>query len=163
MNILTRNITIVLAPIAFLWLLLFLADIYDIPPPPVTEYDERIVSKTIDLLNQQHTLNKKDDRSCIDETVLSLYCALVKSSLSVAGTFNHNSAALEQVRKEILVFSSRNDYAHILMDFNNSPDVSLDDAQTVLRRAKASLNKQWEERNEILDWFSEQVRALQSN
>ena len=106
---------------------------------------------------------KKDDRSCIDKPTLSLYCALAKSSLSVSGTFNHNSAALEQVRKEILVYTSRNDYDHILMDFNNSKDVSLDDIQTILKRAKISLNKQWQTRNKILDWFSEKVRALQSN
>ena len=163
MNHLSRNIIIGLTSFALFWLLIFVADILDFPPPLVTEYDEEIIEQTIDLFSQQHVWNKQDNRNCEDKTTLSLYCALAYSSLKVSGDFSHNSAALEQVREEILIFSKRSDYKHILMDFNNNPNVSIEDMQEVLRNATRGLSKKWEEKSTTLDWLSTQVRSLQSN
>ncbi len=160
---LVRNTIIVLFSVGLLWLILVIADILDFPPPPVTEYDEKIIEQTIVGFNELHIWNKQDNRNCKEVETLSLYCALVLASLKVTGEFNNNSAALEQVRNEILSLSKRSDFKHILMDFNNHPDTSIDDIQIVLRNAKKRINKKYKAKNPVIDWLSTLIRETQSN
>ena len=122
------------------WLLFFIADILDWPPQPRTEFDQAILSETINLLSSEAGWNKDDDRQCPDgQPKLSLYCALYQASKSVSGNFHHESAVMESVREAIEVKTPNVTYAHILMDFNNSPSTTLEDVHEVLQIAKQDL------------------------
>lgn len=125
------------------WCLFFIADIYDWPPQPKTEFDQTILSETIGLLNSEESWNKSDDRQCPEgQTKLSLYCALYQASVSVSGDFHHESAVMEAVRGAIKSKNPNVAYAHILMDFNNSPAISLNEVHEVLQIAKKELHNE---------------------
>jgi hypothetical protein len=126
-----------------IWLSFFIADIYDWPPRPKTEFDQEILSETINLLSSEAAWNKNDNRQCPGEqTKLSLYCALYQASKVVSGSFHHESAVMEAVRDAIEIQTPNVKYSHILMDFNNSPSTSLNDIHEVISIAKMTLQNE---------------------
>ena len=109
-------------------------------PLPQNEHDALILERTIELLANEADWSKKDTRECPSEqTKLSLYCALQQASIDVAGGFEHRAAALQEVRYAIDRARPDAEYAHRLMDYNNDPQVSLDDIHAMLDEALESL------------------------
>ena len=115
-------------------------------PHDQTEYDVGIIMRTLVLLEHESQWSKRDDRKCESDETLSLYCALRQASIDVTGDFQHRSAALQEVRLSIDELHPDNEYAHRLMDFNNSPDVAFEDVHYVLRHALVNLEQKWNER-----------------
>ncbi len=100
-------------------------------PREQTVEDAGIIMRTLVLLEYKEAWLKEDDRDCRSDEALSLYCALRQASIDVAGTFHHRAAALQKVRNSIDELHPDNDFSHRLMDFNNDPDVSLEDVHYV--------------------------------
>lgn len=115
-------------------------------PLEQTEEDVGIIMRTLVLLEHEDAWLKADDRDCESEEKLSLYCALRQASIDVTGDFRHRAAALQEVRHSIDELHPDNDFAHRLMDFNNSPDVTLEDVHYVLRHALVNLEQKWNTR-----------------
>lgn len=137
-----------------IWVSIKIADIYDWPPLPVTEYDQEIIKKTKTHFHYSTKWNKSDDRDCSGkEETVSLYCALYYSSREVSRNFHHESAVMESVREAILELHGDKDYSHILMDFNNDQRSTLDDIQNVLSHAQDILARKWHERNDFPNNF----------
>jgi len=84
--------------------------------------DIAILKRTGELLQDEESWNKNDDRECDDDKEnkkWSLYCALYQASVDVMGDFNHRNAAMEMVRATIEEITPNKQYRHRLMDFNN--------------------------------------------
>jgi hypothetical protein len=104
----------------------------------VTADDVRVLTRAAELLRDESTWNRADERECQDDEATgrrSLFCALQKASLEVLGRYDHRSVALQEVRFAIEDATSRQDFEHRLRDFNNLPGMTLSDIQTVLRVA----------------------------
>ncbi|MFT5514986.1 MAG: hypothetical protein ACI80V_001106 [Rhodothermales bacterium] len=113
-------------------------------PPTHDEFDIAILETTLGLLPDESGWSKQDDRQCEpQDDGLSLYCALRQASLEVSGHFEHRAPSLEAVRAAIDELKPENEYAHRLMDFNNSPEVSLAMVHDMLRRAIGRLEQQY--------------------
>lgn len=109
-------------------------------PLPQNEHDVPIIERTIELLSSQDNWSNQDTRECsADQTQLTLYCALWQASHDVSGGFEHRAAALQQVRYAIDRSKPDTEYAHRLMDFNNDPEVTLDDLHAMLNEALENL------------------------
>lgn len=105
-------------------------------PLPQTEYDVAILERAIELLADEDDWSKQDDRTCgPNKEGLSLYCALRRASVEVAGEFEHRAAALQEVRYEIERQNPTTEYAHRLMDYNNDESTRFEDMHTMLRNA----------------------------
>jgi len=127
-----------------IWTAVFIADIFDWPPQPITKHDAAIISRAIELIHDESVWDKKDNRQCSNEKPkLSLYCALRKASFDVAGEFQHESAAMEEVRGVILELNPNTKFSHILMDFNNDPYVSMSEIHFLLKKVRANLKLKW--------------------
>ncbi len=110
--------------------------VYQNRPLPLNEQDAAILERTLELLTDESVWSKEDTRQCpVGQARLSLYCALRQASEEVTGGFEHRAAALQEVRYAIDRARPNADYAHRLMDYNNSPDVSLEDVREMLREA----------------------------
>lgn len=110
--------------------------VYQNRPLPLTVQDAAILERTQELLADASVWSKEDTRECpAGQPRLSLYCALRQASEEITGGFEHRAAALQEVRYAIDRAQPDADYAHRLMDYNNSPDVSLEDVQAMLREA----------------------------
>ena len=105
---------------------------------PVSEEDLRILLKADELLKDESMWNRKDDRACDDDEVTgkrSLFCALQKACIDVLGQYDHRRVALQEVRFAVEEATRGRNFEHRLMDFNNLPEMSLDDIKRVLRVA----------------------------
>jgi hypothetical protein len=117
---------------------------------PVTEADLRILQRADALLKDPASWNRHDDRLCSDDEATgkrSLFCALQKADTEMLGTYEHRSAALQEVRFAVedamrdrqtdLMFDALRHFRlpHRLMDFNNHPDTRFEDIHNVLRVA----------------------------
>jgi hypothetical protein len=103
-----------------------------------SEIEIRIVDYAMELLSSEERWNRKDNRICTDENKVSLFCALYKASIAVDGEYRHKRPAVEMVRQAILERHPKK-YEHILRDFNNSPETSLEDVRSALTSARRQL------------------------
>lgn len=107
---------------------------------PVTEDDLRILNRADELLTDESTWNRSDDRECEDDEASgkrSLFCALQKASTDVLGKYDHRRAALQEVRFAVEAKVGNDDkYTHRLMEFNNQQTTQLSDIKAVLQTAK---------------------------
>ena len=111
-------------------------------PLPQDENDVVIIERTIELLSDETQWSKEDDRTCGPEKDgVSLYCALRQASIDVTGEFRHRAAALQEVRYAIQRATPGVEYAHRLMDYNNSPATSFEGMHAVLRDALDRLHE----------------------
>src|SRR5262249_39800884 len=69
----------------------------------------------------------------------NLYCALHRASLDVTGTFQHRSAAMQEVRWVVDERTHGKDLEHRLMDYNNLPETTLTEIKRVLTEARRRL------------------------
>jgi hypothetical protein len=106
---------------------------YQISPSTL---DRRIVQRAAALLSNTATWNRVDNRECPKNAVtLSIYCAMEKATIQVAGGFQHRRPALQLVRGIIDERSAGRDYQHRLMDYNNDPRTQLSDVQSLFKEA----------------------------
>ena len=97
------------------------------------------------LKDVQHW-NKKDDRVCTSKTAHSLFCALYASSVEVDGEYRHLRPAIKLVR-EAIEQKYPKQYDHVLVDFNNSENTSLQDVHEVLDVAQTKLKSLMQDNN----------------
>ena len=116
---------------------------------PVSSEDVRILLRADELLKNESSWNRKDDRECTDDEASgkrSLFCALQKACIEVLGTYDHRRVALQEVRFAVEDATRGKDFEHRLRDFNNLPETHLADVKRVLRvatdRVKARLKVQ---------------------
>lgn len=103
--------------------------------------DIAILDRAIEILANQGARNTAGDRNCDDDVAsgqVSLFCALFVSSIEVAGAYLHRRPAISAVRKQV-VERYPDDYAHILRDVNNNPDLSDDAVVELVESARTTL------------------------
>ncbi len=106
----------------------------------VTSTDLKVVDRAQQIMNLEAKWDRADNRECSKgASKISLYCALFAASIDVAGTMDHRSGALEEVRRTIGEFSHGKKYEHRLMDYNNDPSTTFSDIKRVLERAKTRI------------------------
>ena len=100
--------------------------------------DIQILSRANDILSSEAVWSKKDDRKCEDDMdagKYSLFCALYKASIDIAGEYDHRKPGLQQVRW-IIDDQYKNRLAgHRLMDFNNHKDTNFDEIKKLLQES----------------------------
>jgi hypothetical protein len=103
-----------------------------------SEIEVKIIDYAMELLFSQEKWNRNDNRICVDGSKASLFCALYKASIAVDGEYRHKRPAVEVVR-DVIVERHPRKYGHILMEFNNLPETSLEEVRAVLEAAKSRL------------------------
>jgi len=96
--------------------------------------DLRIVQRARQLLSSQAVWNRADNRQCPPKAkMISLYCALERATLEVAGSFDHRGMVMEDARAAIDdVAPHHHNYDHWLMGYNNDPSTRFEDIQKLL-------------------------------
>ena len=105
---------------------------------PVTAEDVRILTRAMELLNDESVWNRADDRECADDEATgkrSLFCALQKACIDVLGSYDHRRVALQEARFAVEDATRGRDFEHRLRDFNNLPTTRLADVKAVLNVA----------------------------
>ncbi len=99
-----------------------------------TEEDTKILRRAAEILADHSSWNQFDDRECADDDrdkKWSLFCALTKASIEVAGSYEHRRPSLQQVRLVIAELTGKR-FAHPIRDYNNHPETGLNDIRQVL-------------------------------
>ncbi|MEN2283741.1 hypothetical protein AAGF08_16475 [Algoriphagus sp. SE2] len=100
--------------------------------------DLKIIQKADLILSDASVWNKNDDRECDDDISngsYSLFCALFKASVDVAGEYEHRRAAMQQVRFTLEKYEDGRVTAHRLMDWNNHPKTTFEEVKKVIAEA----------------------------
>jgi hypothetical protein len=94
------------------------------------------VKRAAVILSSERVWNRADTRECSPaDTKWSIYCAMEKATVEVAGGFHHRRLALQVVRKIVEERSAGKPYKHRLMDYNNDPATRFADVQTLFTEA----------------------------
>ena len=104
----------------------------------VDSLDLKIVQAADEILNDSAKWHKNDDRECTDDIAnnrYSLFCALAKASVDVAGTYEHRRAGMQITRFVLERYENGRVKEHRLMDWNNHKDTTFDEVKKVLREA----------------------------
>lgn len=106
-----------------------------------SELDRQIVRRAASMLKTEAAWNRSDNRKCPQgATRWSIYCAMEKATIEVAGAFSHRRPAMEVVRQIIDERTAGRPYHHRLMDYNNDPSTRLADVQSLFAEALARMN-----------------------
>jgi hypothetical protein len=99
---------------------------------PPSGLDREIVERAKQILSSVAAWNRADDRECpVDAKTWSIYCAMEKATIQVAGAFHHRRPALEVVRDIVDERAVNRGYHHRLMDYNNDPTTQVGDVQSL--------------------------------
>jgi hypothetical protein len=112
--------------------------------------DLRIIQRADSILSDSLKWNKHDDRECTDDIATgnySLYCALYKASIDIAGEYVHRRAAMQIVRFTLEKYDSGRVTNHRLMDWNNHPETTFKEVKKVLKESIDTVVKQLREAN----------------
>ena len=117
---------------------------FDFDPAALVEpsaLDRDIIRRAAAMLSSDAVWNRNDDRKCPkDAPTRSIYCAMIDATTEVTGGFHHRRPAMEAVRAIVDERSAGRKYDHRLMDYNNDPQTTLADVQSLfadaLRRLK---------------------------
>lgn len=107
----------------------------------VSKTDVEILEKALRIFREQGPRNLSGDRNCDDDIAtarFSVFCALFKASLDVAGVYRHRRPAMRVVR-EALQKRYPGEYAHRLRDINNTATIPDAVFVEVLEAAKTEL------------------------
>jgi hypothetical protein len=110
--------------------------------------DLRIIQRADSILSDSLKWNKQDDRECSDDIATgnySLYCALYKASVDIAGEYVHRRAAMQIVRFTLEKYDNRRVKNHRLMDWNNHPDTTFKEMKQVLKESIETIAKKLKE------------------
>ena len=105
----------------------------------VAQEDVAILIRAEEILADESTWNREDDRICSDDESAgqwSLFCALQKASTEVLGAYDHRRVALQEVRFAIVDVTDGREFAHRLQDYNNLHETRFDDVKQVLEVAR---------------------------
>jgi len=92
--------------------------------------DREIILEAKQVLAGRAAWNRADNRQCpASAASWSIYCALEKATIDVAGAFHHRRPALQIVRQIVDERTAGRPYEHRLMDYNNDPTTTLADVQ----------------------------------
>jgi hypothetical protein len=107
--------------------------------------DLKIIQKADSILSGPSQWHKQDDRECTDDIAngkYSIYCALYKASIDIAGEYVHRRSAMQIVRFTIEKYEQGRVKEHRLMDWNNHPHTSFDEIKKVLRESIETVRRQ---------------------
>ncbi|WP_109300605.1 hypothetical protein [Aquimarina sp. AU474] len=105
-----------------------------------SDIEVNIIENTIKLLDSKKSWNKNDTRICESNTTYSLFCALYESSIVIDGQYRHLRPAIKFVREAIQEKYPKK-YDHVLVDFNNAEEISIQELHEILKLAKHNLIK----------------------
>lgn len=112
--------------------------------------DLKIIQRADAILSDSLKWNKQDDRECTDDIAsgnYSLYCALYKASIDIAGEYVHRKAAIQIVRFTLEKYDNGRVKNHRLMDWNNHPTTTFKEVKKVLGESIDTVMKQLKESN----------------
>ncbi len=98
--------------------------------------DLKILQRADLILADSSKWSKQDDRECEDDIAngkYSLFCALYKASIDVAGVYQHRRNGMQLARFTLEKYENGRVKEHRLMDWNNHPDTTFEDVKKVLR------------------------------
>lgn len=105
--------------------------------------DREIVERADRILSDGRAWNRADNRKCPDAaTTWSIYCAMQKATVEVAGAFHHRRPALQVVRAIVDERTAGRPYEHRLMDYNNDPTTTLADVHSLFAEALRRIDAQ---------------------
>jgi hypothetical protein len=106
---------------------------HEVPPSAI---DREIVERANGILSSAAVWNRADNRKCpAVAATWSIFCAMEKATVEVAGAFHHRRPALQVVRAIVDERSANRPYQHRLMDYNNDPTTQLGDVRTLFAEA----------------------------
>jgi len=103
--------------------------------PPAVEADLEAIQMATVLLQDPADWLRDDDRLC-ESDQRSLFCALKYASTKTLGEYNHHSKAMNEVREAIYERCPGEEFAHVLMDYNNADTTTHEEILDVLRMAE---------------------------
>ncbi len=107
---------------------------------PPSELDLRIFARARELLPDEDSWDRNDDRDCEnDGSSISLYCALAQATAEVMGRYHHRQPAMQAVRVVIRSEWPERVVNHRLMDFNNDARTTLSDVRRLFTLAEEAL------------------------
>ena len=105
-----------------------------------SDLDHAIVERADAILSSTAVWNRADDRQCpAGAPTVSIYCAMTRASMEVAGGIHHRRPAMQLVREIVDKRSAGRDYSHRLMDYNNDPRTTLADVHSLFVEALAAM------------------------
>lgn len=125
----------------------------------VSEIDLAILLNADKMLSDHSKWNSDKSRECSLNENLSLFCALMFSSIDVMDKYNHRQAALQEVRFVIDDLFRDRWVLHRLADFNGNPRTSFVDIKLVLSVAIKSVEGKLEQNKRSLS-DSREVASL---
>lgn len=105
----------------------------------VSEIDLAILVQADKMLSDHSKWNRDKSRECSPNENISLFCALMLSSIDVMYQYNHRQAALQEVRFVIDDLFRSRWILHRLADFNGNPKTSFSDIKLVVSVAIKSV------------------------
>jgi hypothetical protein len=114
--------------------------------PPATAADLAILQRADEILASPAVWNRHDTRDCPEDArTWSLYCALERATIEVAGAREHRGVALQEVRFAIDDAMRGVELHHRLMDYNNLATTRFEDIKRViavaLERVRARIER----------------------
>jgi hypothetical protein len=110
----------------------------------VDSLDLKIVQQADLLLKDSSKWHKNDDRECKDDIAngtYSMFCALVKASVDITGTYEHRRAGMQITRFTLEKYENGRVKDHRLMDWNNHPDTTFEQVKKVLQESAAAISE----------------------
>ena len=93
----------------------------------------KIIQTTKDLLSSEAVWDKNSTRKCVENAEkLDLFCALQQATVTTTGAFQYRQPAMQIVRALINERVGDKIKKHRLMEYNNSPETSLQDVHGLL-------------------------------
>lgn len=109
------------------------------PSQAATALDLRIIDRANELLKDEASWNRNDDKLCEDDNASktwSLYCALETACIEALGHYEHTRVALQEARFAVEAATGAKPYAGRLMGFNNDAATRFADVKQVLQTAR---------------------------
>ena len=107
---------------------------------PPSALDRDILRRAATTISSDAVWNRADSRKCpATATTWSIYCAVERAEVELAGAAHHRRPAQELVREIIEARTKAEKYEHRLMEYNNDPSTTLDDVRSLFAEAIARI------------------------
>jgi hypothetical protein len=105
-----------------------------------SDLDFSIIERAKNILSSVEVWNKEDNRKCPKGAKSwSIYCAMIRASVEVAGGSHHRRPALQVLRKIVQKRSDGRNYKHRLMDYNNDRSTQFTDVYSLFNEAQEEI------------------------
>ena len=109
---------------------------------PPNALDREILVRAAEIISSDTVWNRADNRKCpAAATKWSIYCAVERAQIEVAGGFHHRRPAGELVREIVDERTRARNYNHRMMDYNNDPTTTLADVRSLFAEALARIKR----------------------